>query len=321
MDRKFQALAQAILCLVLAGTPALGAATAEQIAEGKDLRAMIAATPVLAMERVVVRTSAKLVGISAVTPDAKGNIYVIHRPTDGSDPVVVLDPNGKVLASWGRGLFNTPHGIRLDAAGDVWTTDSVASTIQKFSPRGEKLLHIDVGDVPKRNGQGPCGVSDVAFSPTGDGHVFASDGYCNSRVVEYDGQGKKVREWGKPGSQPGAFQVLHSIGIGPDKAIYIADRKNGRVQRLDLTGKYLSAVELPGEIASMGLAANGDIYAATHPEDVPLDLDNNIVKIDHRTGKVVGKIESRSHMISVGPDGTVYPATRDDTLVIYRPRS
>jgi outer membrane protein assembly factor BamB len=321
MNHKFSGLLQSAFCLLLAGSPALGAATAEQIAEGKELRAMIAAAPVIPMERIVIKTSAKLVGISAVAPDTKGNIYVIHRPTDGSDPIVVLDPNGKVLASWGKGLFNTPHGIRLDAQGNVWTTDSVASTIQKFSPAGEKLLHIDVGDVPKRNGQGPCGVSDVAFSPAGNGHIFASDGYCNSRVVEYDGQGKKVREWGKPGSQPGEFQVLHSIGVGPDKAIYIADRKNGRVQRLDVTGKYLSAAELPGEIASMGLAPNGDIYAATHPEDVPLDIDNNIVKIDHRTGKVVGKIESRSHMISVGADGTVYPATRDDTLVIYRPRS
>jgi DNA-binding beta-propeller fold protein YncE len=319
MRRSVRGFLQAVL-LLTAGGPALAAATAEQVAEGKELRALIGATPVLAMERIVLTPTVKLVGISAIAPDAKGNIYVIHRPTDGSDPIVALDSNGKVLATWGKGLFTMPHGIRIDPAGNVWTTDSVASTVQKFTPRGEKLLHIDVGDVPKRSGQGPCGVADVAFSPAGDGHVFVADGYCNSRVVEYDGQGKKVREWGKPGSKPGEFQVLHAIGIGPDKAIYIADRKNGRIQRFELTGKYLSEIELGGEIASIALAPNGDIYAATHPEDVPLDLDNNVVKIDHATSKVVGKIETRSHELAVGADGTVYPATRDDTLVIYRPR-
>jgi DNA-binding beta-propeller fold protein YncE len=262
----------------------------------------------------------KLVGISAIAPDSKGNIYVIHRPTDGSDPIVALDAKGNVLHTWGKGLFKTPHGIRIDGAGDVWTVDATASTIQKFSPRGEKLLHIDVGAVPDRPGQGFCGAADITFSPAGDGHVFIADGYCNSRVIEYDAEGKKVREWGKPGSKPGEFDVVHAIGVGPDKALYVADRKNGRIQRFDLTGKFLSEIKIGGEIASIALAPNGDIYAATHPEDVPLDLDNNVVKIDHATGKVAGKIETRSHELAVGSDGTVYPATRDDTLVIYRPR-
>lgn len=320
MGQKIRTLLRVVLCLTVAGAPALGAATAEQAAEGKELRALIAATPALSMERIVLAPTVKLVGISAIAPDAMGNIYVIHRPTDGADPIVALDSKGAVLRTWGKGLFNTPHGIRIDPVGNVWTTDSVASTVQKFTPRGEKLLHIEVGDVPKRSGQAPCGAADVAFSPSGNGHIFVADGYCNSRVIEYDGQGKKIREWGKPGSKPGEFQVLHAIGIGPDKAIYIADRKNGRIQRFDLTGKYLGEIEIGGEIASLALAPNGDIYAATHPEDVPLDLDNNVVKIDHATGKIVGKIETRSHELAVGADGTVYPATRDDTLVIYRPR-
>ena len=213
-----------------------------------------------------------------------------------------------------------PHGIRVDLAGNVWTTDSVASTVQKFSPRGEKLLHIEVGDVPKRSGQGPCGAADVAFSPEAGGHIFVADGYCNSRVIEFDAQGKKIREWGKPGSKPGEFNVLHAIGIGPDKAIYVADRKNGRVQRFDLNGNFLSEIKIGGEIASIAIAPKGDVYAATHPEDVPLDLDNHVVKIDHTTGKLVGKIETRSHELATASDGTLYPATRDETLVIYRPR-
>jgi len=35
------------------------------------------------------------------------------------DPVVVLDRAGKILRSWGRGLYVMPHGIRIDPQGNV----------------------------------------------------------------------------------------------------------------------------------------------------------------------------------------------------------
>ena len=40
------------------------------------------------------------------------------------DPIVKYDRNtGELLASFGGGLFVTPHGIHADADGNVWVTD------------------------------------------------------------------------------------------------------------------------------------------------------------------------------------------------------
>jgi DNA-binding beta-propeller fold protein YncE len=63
----------------------------------------------------------------------------LNRAADG-DPVVVLDPNGRVLRSRGKGLFTMPHGIRIDPAGNVWTVDANTSKIYKFSAAGGLLL-------------------------------------------------------------------------------------------------------------------------------------------------------------------------------------
>jgi len=40
------------------------------------------------------------------------------------DPVMKLDGNGKILANFGGGLVNWPHGFYVDRAGDVWRTVS-----------------------------------------------------------------------------------------------------------------------------------------------------------------------------------------------------
>ena len=82
---------------VLSATPAIAAdaprLTPEQQADSDALRALTKATPVLQMDRVELHPAVKLEGISMVTADARGNIYVIHRPTaPDADPVVVLSP-------------------------------------------------------------------------------------------------------------------------------------------------------------------------------------------------------------------------------------
>jgi hypothetical protein len=75
------------------------------------LRQLLQNTPPLAVDRIelTVDPTVKLEGISAVTADQQGNIYVIHRPSSG-DPIIVLDRQGKLIRSWGDGMFKIPHG-------------------------------------------------------------------------------------------------------------------------------------------------------------------------------------------------------------------
>lgn len=98
-----------ILCFVC-GSPLLSQQT-----NSDEFLIATKAVPKLAFEltELKVNPPVSLEGISAVAADSKGNIYVLHRPSNG-DPVVVIDSKGNFLRSWGKGMFTIPHGIRLD---------------------------------------------------------------------------------------------------------------------------------------------------------------------------------------------------------------
>jgi sugar lactone lactonase YvrE len=134
-------------------------------------------------------------------------------------------------------LYKIPHSIRIDPVGNVWTTDAESSTILKFTPEGQKLLQIDVGEQPPVRRSHFVGTTDIAFGPRE--RLFIADGYGNARVLEYAPDGKRVRQWGTPGSGPGQFRLPHGITLDHDNIIYVADRENGRVQKFDLDGKFL----------------------------------------------------------------------------------
>lgn len=282
-----------------------------------QLRSLLKSIPQLPLERIDVKVPPPMMfdGISAVTTDKRGNIYVIHRPADG-DPIVVLDPKGNFIRSWGKGMFKIPHGIRIDPAGNVWTVDANTSMVYKFTPDGRKLLEISVGDVPDRT-KDFCGATDLAFAKSG--HVFVSDGYCNARVIEYDAAGRKLREWGKHGTGPGEFNVVHSIAIGPQGNLYVADRENGRLQWFDQSGRFLGEWKYGGQFYTVAFSQKGEFYAATHPKDVSLDEEFNVVKIHLASGKILGKFGVRSHELGIAPDGTLLPATRGSQLVLLKP--
>ena len=117
----------------------IGASLLAQHSDSDRLRDLTKTVPQLPVERVEVKVNSPvtLEGISAVTADKQGNIFVIHRPTNG-DPVVVLDSKGNLLRSWGKGMFKILHGIRLDPDGNVWTVDANTSMVYKFTPEGKR---------------------------------------------------------------------------------------------------------------------------------------------------------------------------------------
>ena len=160
----------------------------EDKALNESLTSFIKSTPMLAMERVEITVPMKLGMISAMAGDKDGNIYILHRPKDG-DPIVVVDGSGKIVRSFGRGLYTIPHSIHVDSQGNIWTTDANTSKVYKFSPEGKQLLTIEVGEIP--NPDRPfCSVTGIAFPKSG--HILISDGYCNARILEYTQDGKRI---------------------------------------------------------------------------------------------------------------------------------
>jgi streptogramin lyase len=272
-----------------------------------DLRARIEASPTLPFEAV--HFAARALGpgwesgmVSWIAIDPKGPIYELQRG-DKANPVLVLDRDGKILRSWGKGNYTIPHSIRIDPAGNVWTVDAAASTVIKYSPAGEKLMTITVGEQPRtRNAFN--GTTDIAFGPSG--RLFITDGYGNARVLEYTADGRRVKEWGRPGTGPGEFHLPHALQIDEEGTIYVADRENGRIEKFDLDGKFLGEIPHLGRTYSLKLAGNA-LWAGMQPLNEPTGSPGWLVKFDRKTGRILGHIEVTEkgglHSVELTPSG------------------
>ena len=241
--------------------------------------------------------------VSWVAAGPDGLIYLLQRG-ENADPVIVVDRSGKIVRSWGRGMYTTPHAIRIDPQGNVWTTDAASSMVYKFSAQGTKLLEIEVGGQPTPCNRF-CSTTDVAFAP--NGNIFIADGYRNARILEYTPQGKKVREWGAAGTGPGQFRLPHSIQVSPNGDVYVADRENGRIQRFDLEGRYQGEWSQYGK--TFGLKLDGDaIWLSSIPRG-PNSVPGWLLKVDRRSGKVLGAVDSEgNHGMDVLSNGELLSA-------------
>ncbi len=253
--------------------------------------------------------------ISSSAADGKGTIYLLQRGLS-AQPVVAINEKGKVLREWGKGLYQIPHSIRIDPQGNIWTVDAASSRILKFTPQGKILLDFTVGEQPKTKSQFN-GTADIAFAP--DGHLFIADGYGNARILEYDANGNRLRQWGTPGEGPGQLNLPHGIAIDKDQIIYVADRENGRIQCFTREGKYLS--EIPGngnKTFSLHLQ-NGALWIGCQPRNEPNGAPGWIMKLDPATGAILGKIDSPGHhSIDVSKKGEILTGVRPDQLLWFR---
>jgi DNA-binding beta-propeller fold protein YncE len=247
--------------------------------------------------------------VSWIAADRNGLVYLLQRG-DKADPVIVLDQSGKLVRSWGKGMFTTPHAIRIDPQGNVWTTDAASSMVYKFSPEGKTLLQIEVGGQPTPCGNF-CSTTDVAFAP--DGNLLIADGYRNARILEYTPDGKKLREWGSAGTGPGQFRLPHSIQVDTAGIVYVADRENGRIQRFDRTGKFLGEWSQYGKTFGLTLAGNA-IWLSTIPRG-PNSAPGWLIKVDRASGKPQGYVESAgNHGMAVMSNGDLLQAPGPDLV-------
>ena len=186
--------------------------------------------------------------VIAVDTDQAGNLIALHRCSSDTcvgqsePPLLKFNPSGELLMSWGEGLLVWPHGLDIDADGNIWVTDGrheggKGEVIFKFSPDGEVLMTIGT---PGISGDGPYtfdGVCDVVVAA--NGNIFVADGHVNNRVVKYSAAGRFLMAWGQAGTGPGEFDMPHSIDIDSQGRVFVADRGNNRVQIFDQEGRYL----------------------------------------------------------------------------------
>ena len=176
-----------------------------------------------------------LTDVASVAVDSKDRVYLFNR---GAHPMVVLDREGNFITSWGEGLFNRAHGLHIDADDNLYCTDDGDHTVRKCSTDGKVLLTIGIPNKPApfMSGEPFHRCTHTALSPKGE--IYVSDGYGNACVHKYSPDGKLMKTWGEPGTDPGQFNIVHNIVTDADGWVYVADRENHRVQVFDGNGKY-----------------------------------------------------------------------------------
>jgi streptogramin lyase len=217
---------------------------------------------------------AKWAGVISVDPASNGDIWVFHR---SDPPILRFDQSGKVVKSFGEGMFGQAHGMSVDRDGNVWVTDAQVkdgkgNQVFKFSPDGKLLMTLGK---PGVGGDGP----DVFDRPTGvaighNGDIFVADGHSrnksnNARIVKFTKDGKFVRTWGRMGTEPGDFREPHDLYVGGSKGyVYVADRQNNRVQVFDQDGRFIAAWKQFGQPSSVYVDRKDNIYVGATYESV-----------------------------------------------------
>ena len=177
------------------------------------------------------------------------------------DPIFKFDRrSGKVLANFGKGVMVTPHGIHVDAQGNVWIADFAGNKqgtkghqVHKFSPKGEKLLSLGIAGKPG-NADGQFNQpNDVVTGP--DGSIYVSDGHdgqgmttaqaleeglkrgATARISKFSPDGKFIKSWGKLGMRHGEFRTPHAMVFDSRGRLWVADRGNHRIEIFDQDGQ------------------------------------------------------------------------------------
>jgi sugar lactone lactonase YvrE len=212
---------------------------------------------------------AAVIGI-AEGPDR--NIYVLTRCHRNScegrseAPILKFDPEGRLLASFGAGLFMFPHNLTIDRDGNIWTTDEGNHAVRKFAPGGRLLMTIGA---PGKAGGPPS----LLTSPTGvvvapNGTVFVTEGHDNSptapvaRVSKWTADGRFIKTWGRTGTAPGEFSSPHVIAMDSRGRLFVGDRNNNRIQIFDQEGNFLDLWYQFGRPSGIVITPEDRIYVA-----------------------------------------------------------
>jgi len=215
------------------------------------------------------------------------------------DPIQKFDASGKLVTSFGAGMFNYPHALHIDRDNNVWVSDGRAKmngkghTVMKFSPEGRLLMTLGKPGVA---GDGPDtfnGPSDVLVAP--DGSIFVADGHgndTNARIVKFTNDGKFIKTWGKRGSAPGEFDTPHALAMDSAGRLFVGDRSNNRIQIFDQEGNFLAEWRQFGRPSGLYIDKNDMLYVAdanSNPMNNP-GFNWGIRFGSVKDGKVIGYI-------------------------------
>jgi len=254
---------------------------------------------------------------SAVDIDPDGrSVWVAERcganSCANSDLAAVFkfDENGKLVTSFGAGMFVSPHGIFVDRSGNVWVVDCACTgrggrgtdtasarpvkghQVFEFSPSGKLLMTLG----KPGGGSGSeyfTQPNDVLVAPNGD--IFVVEGHSSApgstaRVLKFSKAGKLIKTWGAFGPGPDDLDQPHALAMDSRGRLFVGDRGNNRIKIFDQNGALLDTW-----------------YQFSRPSGIYIDAHDTIYVADSESGSVAKERTGWKRGIRVGSarDGSV----------------
>lgn len=229
-----------------------------------------------------------------VCEDSHGNIYVHHtvnKTSEKHDSMVVFDPEGKFVKSWGKEFEGGAHGLHIRKEGNseyLYLCDTKRALVVKTTLNGEEIWTIRYPKEAEQYKPGEDGKlkkyspTNLAIAPNGD--IYVGDGYGSSYINQYNPKGEYIRTFGGKGKEAGQLDCPHGIIVDVrDKKtpiLMVADRGNNRLQRFTLEGKHIDFVDGTAQPCHFSTFKNGDVVIPDLGARVTL-LDKNNKVIEH----------------------------------------
>ncbi len=249
-------------------------------------------------------------GVSAVQIDSNGNMWVFQRNTPGNPQLFEFGPDRKLIRMVGDDVIGhqeKAHGMKIDAADNVWICDANGATVMKLSPDGKLLMTLGVrgkrGDWDEAKGQRLLWQPlDLAFAPNGD--IYIGEGHSNespndtdsddptnnigaARVMHLDKSGKFINQWYGNSVGQGKFSMVHGIAVDPRNGdVWLADREEYRLVVYSGAGKFVKTVQMRNLTCAVAFDPDGNLWVAS-------GQDGQVLKID-RNGSVLGAVGNGS---------------------------
>ncbi len=201
-----------------------------------------------------------------VVEDAQGHIHVhhtVHATSQSADTMVVFDPQGRFVRSWGKEFRGVAHGLHIQKEGNeefLYLTVNAAgpkatpqpdmqAVVLKTTLKGETVWKIQgppdvAGYKPAADGTpARYNPTNLAIAPNGD--VYVGDGYGSFFINQYNSRAGHIRTFGGRGAAAGQLSEPHGIWIDTRPAtplLVVADRRNNRLQRFTLEGAHVDFI-------------------------------------------------------------------------------
>ena len=223
-------------------------------------------------------TRIPLLNCHEMVMDSKGRLIMIGDHPQNN--ILIFDKSGKLLDYWGT-AYQGGHGLTLNNEGGedmLYITDSGWALgkggkmvkhngrVAKTTVDGKVLFDIGhpmtIGVYKPEDSFCP---TETAIGPNGD--IYVADGYGESRIIQYDSNGRYIRHWGGNDNPDPDYKLVSAHGVSIDyrekgnPMVVATSRSQECFKYYTLDGKYVKTVEMPNMQVCRAVFNDNNLYA------------------------------------------------------------